>query len=436
MAITMSSSMLPHPVGPTTGEGSDEAWRRRAPEVSPVTARRRWAALLRGSANDAGGPLVDIGSSVLTGVRDRRAEATRSAGDLVAHPVQCTRLLGVTAARAVHSDFVRTGFVHPFPQPDADGSFHDALGVRWLWCDGEPAPLDHPLTGARPAEIVALGAPPVPTQLVAPSATDDLLTVADAAAPGLVEFCSAVRGPWSFLEDVAGDRTTAAALLDRALEHAVACYETLLRALPSAPDLVLVTDDLGYADSMFLAASEHRDLVAPRMRDLVTAIRGWTDAPLGLGVSGAVAAILPDLLDLGVQLLDVQHDARGLDPAELRRSLPATTVLHGVTDLVELGRAVAVGEMATIANAVYQFARTAPAVAAPVGSLDLAELPDAVVGGRFLAALTADDLALVRRAGPVRSVITRCLDAARDIEIDTHDVAVPSRLDVAVVGEV
>lgn len=398
-----------------------------------MTVRQRWAALLRGSGDDPGGVLVDIGSSVRTGVRDRRVATARPADELVADPVQCTRLLGTAAARAVHSDFVRAGFAHPFPRPDADDSFHDALGVRWLWCDGEPAPLEHPLTDA--GDVGSFRAPPVPTRLVAPSVLDDdLLVVADVAAPGPVEFCAAVRGPWSFLEDVADDRATAAALLDRALEYAIGCYDTLLQALPVPPDLVLLADDLGYADSMFLAASDHRDLVAPRMRELVAAIRARTDAPLGLSVTGAVGGILPDLLDLGVHVLHVQHDARGLDPAEVRRSLPATTVLHGVTDLVELGRAVGVGDMATVANTVYQFARTTPAVAAPVGSLDLAELPDAIVGGRFLAALGADDLALVRRAGPVRSIVVRCLDAVRDTEIDTSDVAVPARLDVAVVG--
>jgi hypothetical protein len=404
--------------------------------VPAVTLQQRWAALVGGdprpgAVGDTDRPLVDIGSSIVTGVRDRRDPATRSVSDLVGHPVQQTRVLGAAGARAAGSDFLRAGFVHPIPALDEDGGFVDPLGVRWLWCAGEPAPLVHPLADADAAAIRQAPAPVAPPRLVAPGPRTGLLTVADAPAPGLVEFCAAARGLWQFLEDVTDNRPAAAALLDRALAVAVEGYDTLLAALPATPDLVIYADDLGYGDSMFLAGADYRDLVAPRLRELVATIRGRTAAPLAVAATGAIAPILPDLLELGVELLNVQHDARGMDPGELRRTLPAATVLHGVTDLVALGRAIAERDLATVANGVYQFARCWPVVVAPAGSLDLAELPDAVTAGIFLSALTGEDVALVRRAGPVRSIVMRCLDAVRDTEVDLRAVAGDPHPDVA-----
>lgn len=383
-----------------------------------MTPRRRLAELVAGAhAADpaaADRPLVDIGSSVVTGIRDRRARLPTAPPDVIGHPVAQTRVLTAAGAVAVGSDCVRAGVVYPRPELDAADTFLDPLGVRWLWADGEPTPLEHPLAD----DHGAAGPPAVPWEIAGPAAGTELIVVADAPVAGLVEHCSALRGQWQFLSDVAEDRPRASALLDRALAAAVEGYERLLHGLPESPDVVLLRDELGFAESMFLAEADFHGLVAPRLAALVTHLRGLGPSSIALAVTGAVAPLLPALARLEVELLNVDPHARGMDAAQLRRGLPAATVLHGVTDVVALGRAVAVRDLAVVANELYQFARCWPVVIAPAGSIALAELPDAMCGATFLSALTGADVALVRQAGPVRSIVDRCLAAVVAADLD------------------
>lgn len=430
MVTRITSAGEPGTGRASEGDESNDASHRQAARGPPVTGRERWRALLNAPrAGDPAGvdrPLVDIGSSLATGVRDRRGLSATGSADVVGHPVQQTRVLDAAAARAVRTDVERAGFLYDRPPLDEEGRFTDPNGTVWLWADGEPTPLEHPLADS-PAGIGRVPAPPRrPTRLAVPDPASGNAVIADTPGAGLLEFCFAQRGHWAFLDDVSTEPLAAASLLDVALQQAVEGYEALLGALPSGPDqvpdLVLYSDDLGYGESMFLGEAEFRALVLPRMRALVERIRELTPAALVLRTPGAIAPVLPDLVGLGVEVLNLQHDARGMDPAELRRSLPAATVLHGVTDLTALGRAVAVGDLAGVAQHAYQFARSWPVVAAPVDSLAVSELPDVVAGAVFLAGIDGDGLALLRRAGPVRSVIQRGLAAVTASEIDLGPV--------------
>jgi hypothetical protein len=360
--------------------------------------------------------LVDLGTSTVTGVCAPGAPDLAHSVRYVGHPVLQTLTLADADVRALGSDFVRTGMVYD-PPDVIDDVFADRFGVEWLWADGSAAPLNHPLENATYTEVARHPRPSWPDlfQVRAPVADgqDRALIVADAPCPGLIETCFGLRNSWQFMTDIADNWRVANALLDWSLEAVATGYEQLLAALPVAPDVVLYGDDYGFQAGMFLSDEDFRTFVRPRLRTLFSRIRRHTSAPINFHCCGAISPILADLADLGVESLNLQYDAKGMELMRVRAALPRNIVLHGYTDLVALGRALETGDRKSIAILTDELVRSAPVVAAPVDSLATEdELLSASRAAHFVHALSAEDVARLRRVGPVRSILDAAARAA------------------------
>lgn len=391
-----------------------------------------WDRLLTGEVGPAA--LADIGTSTLTGVRT--PGAPELSGGQVGQPVLRTVPLDAPDCLGLGSDFVRAGLLFEPPRMEED-TFVDGLGVRWLWAEGAPTPLEHPLAEADIWTIARHPRPSLPDAIQFPERGDGeerALVVVDAPCAGLVDTCFALRGSWQFLLDVTDDWRIANALLDWALETIVAAYEHLLANLPEVPDLVLYGDDLGYQDGMFLSDLDFRNFVRPRIRTLLSRIRALTPAPICLHSCGAIRTILPDLADLGVEALNLSYDARQMTLPEVRAQLPSTMVLHGYTDLLALGRALIAGDRRGIAVLTTEFAQSLPAIAAPTDSLaDTEELLATARAVAFVHALGADGIEQLRRFGPVRQVLERAYAEAAEVPLS---IPSPSPITKAAAGTV
>ena len=324
-------------------------------------------------------PLVDIGSSSVSGLRHPNPFASRNKpGRMVAHPVQHIRSLDAAEAAAVGSDMVRAGRSFRAPALDIGGSFTDPTGVRWAWSNGEPILLGHPLEQAgvrgirrHPRPVWSVGAQVAPTpedQDAAPAATPDgTVLVVEPPCPGMLELAMALRNPWQFMHDITDGWRVGGALLDWSLQTLVEGYTHVLHALPQPPDLVVIPDVLGFRAGMYLSVSDFRAQYLPRLRALVTQLRDLTGAAVLLRCQGAVGPLLGHLATLEPELLHVQRDVAGLEVCRLRAAIPATTSLHGVVDLVRLGRALAGGDTQRATQEAVLLAEAWPAVAAPRG---------------------------------------------------------------------
>jgi hypothetical protein len=365
-----------------------------------------------------GGPVpVDLGTSTVTSVRAPGAPELAAAVGYVGHPVLQTVALAAADTAALGSDFARTGLLYERPAV-VDDTFTDSLGIEWLWADNAAAPLRHPLEQADYLGVARYRRPELPSlvQVAAPPAP---LSVADAPVSGLLETCFGLRGSWQFMADISDNWRVANALLDWSLDMVATAYERMLTALPGQPDVVLYGDDYGYQAGMFLSDADFRTFVKPRLRTLFSRIRRVTSARLCFHCCGAVNAILPDLADIGADLLNLQRDARGMELARVRKALPADTVLHGYTDLRALGAALADGDRAAVAAIACELAKSGPAIAAPADCLaDGAELGAATRGARFVRALSGDDVADLRRLGPVAAILDRAAAAASETTTD------------------
>jgi hypothetical protein len=374
------------------------------------------------------GPIrVDLGTSTVTGVRAPGAPELAAAVGYVGHATLQTIALDAADTAVLGSHYARTGLLHE-RKDIIDDTFTDPLGIEWLWAEGSPGPLNHPLEDADYLGVAKHPRPVWPDLIQLPdtSKTDNsdksgepAGVVADAPVSGLLETCFGLRGSWQFMMDTTENWRVANALLDWSLETVASAYERMLSALPAEPDLVLYGDDYGYQAGMFLSDKDFRTFVRPRLQVLFSRIRRVTAAPICFHCCGAVAAILPDLAELGAGLLNLQYDAKGMELENVRKAIPADMVLHGYTDLRALGVALADGDRKSVAVLADELASSAPAIAAPVDCLATeAELLDAARGARFVRALSATDLAEIRRLGPVASILDR---AAREAGEHGHE---------------
>jgi len=127
-------------------------------------------------------------------------------------------------------------------------------------------------------------------------------------------------GMQRFLEMLAGEPKLAEALLERLLEEYMKVLPRFLDAVGPYVQLIQVGDDLGTQAGLQISPDMYRRLIKPRHRALYSYIRERFDGFLFLHSCGSIRGLLPDLIDVGVQVINpVQTSAVGMDPAELKR---------------------------------------------------------------------------------------------------------------------
>ena len=95
----------------------------------------------------------------------------------------------------------------------------------------------------------------------------------------------------------------------------------LQRALEAARgqiDLVFTADDIGGQQGLLMSLSMWEEFLKPHHQRLNAIIHAY-DARVIYHSDGAVAAAVPGLLDMGIDVLEaLQFDAAGMDPADLK----------------------------------------------------------------------------------------------------------------------
>jgi uroporphyrinogen decarboxylase len=123
-----------------------------------------------------------------------------------------------------------------------------------------------------------------------------------------------------FLEMLAGEPKLAHALLDQLLQWYMQVLPRFLEAVGPHVQLIQVGDDLGTQQGPQMSPAMYRRFIRPRHRVLYSYIRDHFDGFLFLHSCGGIRPLLPDLIEVGVQIVNpVQTSAKGMDPVELKR---------------------------------------------------------------------------------------------------------------------
>jgi uroporphyrinogen decarboxylase len=142
-----------------------------------------------------------------------------------------------------------------------------------------------------------------------------------------------VRGFDTFLLDLAANRDFAEELMDRILEVEIDIARSLLQAVGPYIDIIAFKDDIAMQSGPVIAPEMFRQLIKPRMDKLIQVIRNNTGAKIWFHSCGSVYYAIPDLIDLGVDVLNpVQVRAVDMDTARLKRQFGKNLAFWGGID--------------------------------------------------------------------------------------------------------
>ncbi len=147
---------------------------------------------------------------------------------------------------------------------------------------------------------------------------------------GLTEMLFRLRGFEDGYMDLAADPALARSLMERVLEMKLAWWGAILPELGDAVDVVGEADDLGGQATPLFAPRTYRELVKPLHAELFAFIRARTTAKILFHSCGAIRELLPDLIEIGVDILNpVQVSAAGMETAALKRDFGRDLVFWG-----------------------------------------------------------------------------------------------------------
>jgi uroporphyrinogen decarboxylase len=137
----------------------------------------------------------------------------------------------------------------------------------------------------------------------------------------IFQAAQSLRGWEAFLVDLHRNRALAEALLDRLVEANLRRFERFAQTVGRYVHVVHFEDDLGMQDRPLLRPELYRQVVKPYHARLFGFAKKHCDAYLLFHSDGAIAPLLPDLIEMGVDALNpVQVSAVGMDTRELKRT--------------------------------------------------------------------------------------------------------------------
>ena len=130
-----------------------------------------------------------------------------------------------------------------------------------------------------------------------------------------------VRGYVEAMLDLAAQPDFAEAFMEGVTRLAMRAWGHFLEQVGDLVDVVAFYDDLGMQDRPLVSPAMYRRMIKPRHARIIAAMRERTRAKVFFHSDGAVAEFIPDLIEIGVDILNpVQVSAAGMeDTAALKR---------------------------------------------------------------------------------------------------------------------
>jgi uroporphyrinogen decarboxylase len=149
-------------------------------------------------------------------------------------------------------------------------------------------------------------------------------------AAGVLEVTAWMRGFADYFSDLAGNQKLIGHIMDKVLELKMAYWGKALELVGDLVDVVQDADDFAGQFGMLISPRTYRELVKPRHRELFDFIHKRTKAKVFFHSCGSVRAVIPDLIEVGVDILNpVQVSATGMDSAELKREYGGSLTFWG-----------------------------------------------------------------------------------------------------------
>jgi uroporphyrinogen decarboxylase len=225
-------------------------------------------------------------------------------------------------------------------------SFVDEWGIKWGRNPNYYDMIDHPLINAdnEDLENYKWPDPKNPDRFTGlrEEARDlylntDYAIQADAFFGGIYECAWWLRGFENFTVDMYKRQDFAELLLDKILELYTEFYTEYLNQVGPFIQVIDYNDDIGMQTGPLISPNMFNKYLKPRYRKLFNLIHSKTNAKLFMHTCGAVRRYIPDLIEIGLDLLNpVQPLAVEMEIGGLKRDYGEKLSFHGGIDIQRL----------------------------------------------------------------------------------------------------
>lgn len=147
---------------------------------------------------------------------------------------------------------------------------------------------------------------------------------------GVFELLTWLRGYEDAYADWGSNSPLATKLMDRVLEMQLKYLEKGLSVVGDVVDVAQIADDIAGQNGMLISPRSYRKLLKPIHKQLCDYIHAHSNAKVFMHSCGAIRAVLPDLIEIGVDIINpVQVSARDMDSADLKREFGKDIVFWG-----------------------------------------------------------------------------------------------------------
>ena len=164
-------------------------------------------------------------------------------------------------------------------------------------------------------------------------ANTDYALVTDYLSLGPLEGALWVRGWEDFMCDLYLDPKLAEAIMDKVVEYWIGMLDQMLSAVGDLIHIVCCNDDLGMQDRALIPRDLYHKHVRKYAQRVYDFVKTKTNAKLSHHSCGSCYELIPELIDMGVQILNpVQTSAKNMEPERLKREFGKDLCFWGGLD--------------------------------------------------------------------------------------------------------
>ncbi len=157
--------------------------------------------------------------------------------------------------------------------------------------------------------------------------------VADFNFESWYENCWYMRGYEKFYKDLYRNPEFVEALLGKTAEIHMEFLDMMLGEVGEYVDVVMQGDDLANQDGPAMSLEMYKKFIKPNQAKIFDLIHSKTDAKLFYHCCGSVRDLIPELIDIGVDIINpVQVSAKGMDTKALKSEFGSDITFWGAID--------------------------------------------------------------------------------------------------------
>ncbi len=216
------------------------------------------------------------------------------------------------------------------PKIEKDNSYVDFWGIRWKkppsshYWDMVDHPIKEPTIDALKSYQWPDPDDPARIQGLRIRAKElyektEYAIVMDVLGSGVFGQAWNLRGLENFLLDLVLNQKFAEALLHQVADYQISLWDHVLDEVGEYIQVASVSDDLGIQNAPMISPELYRKLIKPAQKRVWQFIKSKTNAFLFLHSCGSIRKLIPDFIEIGVEILNpIQVSAKYMDPKELK----------------------------------------------------------------------------------------------------------------------